>query len=369
MLFQAHGLLIKKGYMKIQMSMKKLSLGILLLSSSMAFAQPDIEGGPIPSNPLSPGTLDGVYMETHVPLKKPIPYDYLREADAIWTKRVWRSIDLREKMNHPLYYPLEKKMSVMNPLTGADDFMTFDNSRQLSLWRVIKKHAFDKVVTGNVPDITIFFVSYDDEPSFPMDGDGFKYPHVPMNGNYRDTAYLTKLASMFNMVQFGGMVEEYDQDGNLVYDMVTGQPKMKQLPDKYIPITSEEIIKYDIKEEWFFDKERSVLDVRILGIAPVVGEKDANGKLNGKERRLFWIYFPECRPVFSRYFVFNTKNDAMRLSYDDLFWKRQFASYVTKENNVYDREINDFKLGVDALLESERIKELIFTFEQDVWHF
>jgi hypothetical protein len=73
--------------------------------------------------------------------------------------------------------------------------------------------------------------------------------------------------------------------------------------------------------------------------------------------------------VFARYFVFNTRNDAMRMSYDDIFWKRQFASYVTKENNVYDREINDYKIAVDALLESERIKEEIFNFEHDVWHF
>ena len=30
-----------------------------------------------------------------------------------------------------------------------------------------------------------------------------------------------------------------------------------------------DIIQYEIKEDWFFDKQRSVLDVRIIGISPI----------------------------------------------------------------------------------------------------
>ena len=69
------------------------------------------------------------------------------------------------------------------------------------------------------------------------------------------------------------------------------------------------------------------------------------------------------------YFVYNEKNDARRMSFDDLFWKRKFQSYIDKETNVYDRTINDHKVGVDALLKSEDIKYEIFKFEHDVWHF
>jgi hypothetical protein len=51
--------------------------------------------------------LDGPYVKEHTPTRKVVPYTHLREADVMWAKRIWRVIDLREKMNHPLYYPVE----------------------------------------------------------------------------------------------------------------------------------------------------------------------------------------------------------------------------------------------------------------------
>ncbi len=339
-------------------------LGIIILSSGV-FAQ-DVEGGPIPAIKEAPGVLNGTYVETIVPLKKPIPYDDLREADAVWTKRVWRSVDMRERMNHPIYYPHEKLFDYFDFNTNEQIYKTYDNNRQWSLWRILKYHAFDKLKMGQTPDITVFDVRCNDCPF--EDGDQFKYPVVPKSAaGYADSNYLADVGVFFNTMFPGRDEVVLDDQGYPI-------PKMDGTGDSVIigkdifkPITSEQIVRYDLVEEWFFDKERSVLDVRILGIAPVVGEPDTSGAIVAK--RKFWIYFPECRQVFARYFVFNTRNDAMRMSYDDIFWKRQFASYVTKENNVYDREINDYKIAVDALLESERIKEEIFNFEHDVWHF
>lgn len=110
------------------------------------------------------------------------------------------------------------------------------------------------------------------------------------------------------------------------------------------------------------------MDVRIIGIAPVVYNIDETGAVSGL-KELFWLYFPECRYVFQNFFVQNKDNDAQRMSFDDLFWKRMFQSYVIKSSNLYDREIDSYKAGVDALLEAERIKEEIFTFEHDLWNF
>jgi gliding motility associated protien GldN len=345
--------------------MKIASVSALFtLLVGVAFAQ-QTEGGPIPAIKEAPGVLDGTYVETHVPLKKPIQYDYLREADAVWTKRVWRSIDLRERANHPLYYPHENLFERFDFTTNTQEYKTYENSRQWSLWRIIKYHAFDKLMMGQTPDITIFRPRCEDCPF--EDGDGFKYPVVPMTAaGYRDSSYIQDVGTFFNMMKPGIDEVVKDEYGDPLTAM-DGSDSIIPGKDIYIPILSQEVVRYDLKEEWFFDKERSVLDVRVLGIAPVVIEEDASG--NKVERRKFWIYFPECRYVFCRYFVFNTQNDAMRMSYDDIFWKRQFTSYITKENNVYDREINDYKLGVDALLDSERIKEEIFKFEHDVWHF
>ena len=111
------------------------------------------------------------------------------------------------------------------------------------------------------------------------------------------------------------------------------------------------------------------MDVRIIGISPVVTAINPETQEVVGLKNLFWLYFPECRYVFQNFFVFNGANDSQRMSFDDLFWKREFSSYIRKESNVYDRAISPNWDGLDALLESERIRNEMFTFEHDLWHF
>ena len=87
------------------------------------------------------------------------------------------------------------------------------------------------------------------------------------------------------------------------------------------------------------------------------------------ERPIFWLYYPECRQLFSRYEVFNPRNDAERRTYEDLIWKRMFNSKIVKETNIYDRYINNYLTGLDALLEAEKIKNDMYKWEHDLWHF
>ena len=124
-----------------------------------------------------------------------------------------------------------------------------------------------------------------------------------------------------------------------------------------------------VKEDWLFDKQRSVLDVRIVGMCPITEKYDpVSGEFQGFVP-LFWIYFPEAREVFAASEVFNRFNDAARLTYDDVFFKRMFSSYIYKEANVYDRGIKEYAIDMDALLESERIKNDIFLLEHDLWEY
>jgi gliding motility associated protien GldN len=129
-----------------------------------------------------------------------------------------------------------------------------------------------------------------------------------------------------------------------------------------------DVKRFRIKEDWFFDKQRSVMEVRILGICPVRDNFDEKGLFRAYDP-LFWIYFPEARPVFAKAEVFNRNNSSARKTYDDIFWKRMFTSYVYKEDNVYDRRISDYSTGVDALMEAERVKNDLFTFEHNLWEF
>ncbi|MGL4596572.1 MAG: gliding motility protein GldN [Bacteroidia bacterium] len=256
---------------------------------------------------------DAVYIKENARNRKATPYVNEREADMMWSKRVWRTIDLREKMNHPLYYP-------ENELNGRK-----------SLFDVMK----NALLTGEL----------------------HAYANPVFDDEFKVTMQLGEIKQMFHWVDS----TNYQPDPN--------DPNQQILIPIDYYLTSKDIKQYWIKEDWFFDKQRGVMDVRILGICPIKEKIDpSTGAIIGYQP-LFWIYFPEFRPVLARSEAFNTKNDAERRTYDDLFWKRQFGSYVHKETNVYDRPINAYATGVDALLEADRVKEETFITEHDLFHF
>ena len=340
----------------------------LILSGLLILLNQNVQGqcgtrGPI-TNP-SPGVLNGVYIPEHIPTKILIPYEYVREADVSWSKRVWRAIDLREKFNHPLYYPLDD----MAPKDGFIEGWDWrKNDTRWSLWTII----LNSVLCG---ELTMYSPT-DPEWVDWNDGDQLKYPissakygsgssgtfftdsvyrKFIKEGFFGYTDYFSPLVTCVS-IQYPGE-DSIDVNGEVVY-----------YPREYIWYKSEDIVQYRIKEDWFFDKERSVMDVRIIAICPVVYQKDADGNITGM-KELFWLYFPECRYVFQNFFVQSRHNDAQRMSFDDLFWKRMFQSYIIKESNIYDRDIRDYRSGVDALLEAERIKDKIFVFEHDLWSF
>jgi gliding motility associated protien GldN len=159
----------------------------------------------------------------------------------------------------------------------------------------------------------------------------------------------------------------YDQD--LIAQGV--DPELAEYQDTVNnPFDRNIIKKWRLKEEWFFDKQRSVMDVRIIGMAPLKEDKDDEGRLSGTFSPLFWVWFPEARKVLIKAEVFNlVKNDAERRTYDDIFWKRMFGSVIVREANVMDREVNEYMVGLDALLEAERIKAEIFNIEHDLWEY
>ena len=333
--------------------MKRLVFSLVMLGVGVSFGQ---IRGPIASP--APGVLDGVYVQEHITTKKVVPYEYVREADVTWSKRVWSVIDLREKFNHPLYYPL-------------DDIqlgMWQKNTSRWSLWTIIRYH----IMTGDLTAYSPFNPNWESW----KDGDMFKYPITPTlaGGNYENDKQFREDVFIYLGTElrdpFAPPLKSwaYPEEDSLIQDPVTGMWEAVYPPADTVWFKSSDIVQYKLKEDWFFDKERSVLDRRIIGIAPVIYLKDVGGNIIGF-RELFWLYFPECRYVFQNFFVQNRNNDAQRMSFDDLFWKRMFQSYIVKETNLYDREIDSYKAGVDALLESERIKEKIFNFEHDLWSF
>ncbi|MDP4684667.1 MAG: gliding motility protein GldN [Crocinitomicaceae bacterium] len=339
--------------------MKSLLFSVAVFLSWNTMAQlEELNGGPV--NVPTDGIVDGVYIAEHIPTKRLIPYEYVREADVIWSKRVWQYIDLREKINHNLYYPFDE-------ITLEGRWIR--NATRWSLWTVLRNH----VLNGDLR----LFSPYNPYNVFgEKDGDQLKYPVDPLPGMnfYTDSAYREQLVYFFGYLGPQSDVPLTDEFGDpLIKVNAEGIEEMVYPNRDTMWYVSKDIVQYKIKEDWFFDKERSVLDVRILAIAPVVYDIETNEATGQKSikglKDLFWLYFPHCRFVLNNYFVYNDKNDAQWMSFDDVFWKRRFNSTIYKSSNVYDRKVDSYRTGVDALMESDKIKEEIRTIEHDVWSF
>ena len=252
---------------------------------------------------------DGIYDKENANYRRFIPYTHLREADVAWEKRVWREIDLREKINHPLYLPINYDPS---------------SNGRWSLIRLLQKY----IVSGQL-------LAFRDEDFL-----------IPLE--------LADVKS--KLVQCDSVKESnFDENGE---EILTSRWNCDSVT------ILKQISVFRLKEDWFFDKQKSVLEVRILGMQALLRDEEKGGL-----KDLFWVYFPACRPFFAKHEVFNTKTDSERRTFEDIFWKRQFSSYVFKETNVYDRQFLDYSQGIDLLLESDRVKNDIFRWEHDLWHF
>lgn len=291
-------------------NIRKSAFTLILLLSCSIFLEAQM---PDPSGSiLDPAFGETFYIKQNTRSRQPTPYVHEGERDIMWSKRVWRTIDLREKFNHPMYYP-----------------ETQINDRK-SLFDVIKEGIMtDEIYAYDNP----FF---DDEFKVRMTKGGINEMFFHIDTTYAD--------------------DPNNPDG----------PQIMVPVPQYL--TSRDIKQYWVKEDWFFDKERSVMDVRIIGLCPMKEKIDpTTGEMIGVSP-LFWVYFPQCRASFARSEVYNTKNDAQRNTYDDLFQKRMFSSFVRKESNVMDREIASYAPGIDALFEADRVKDDIGKIEHDVWH-
>jgi gliding motility associated protien GldN len=252
---------------------------------------------------------DGVYDKTAITQMLPIPYSPLRESDVIWSKRLWRIIDMREKINQPFYFPIV-------PQNG---------------WRSLMTIIMDCLREGTLQ-------------AYSPESDQFRFPIT-----YKELMDKLETSKKQHLKR---------EDGS-EFDTV--------ILEHFSP---ESVFRLRIKEDYFFDRQRSVMEVRILGLCPEVDAVDEKGVSKGVSKPLFWLYFPECRVVFAKNEQFNLHNGAAaRLSYDDVFMKRMFNSYVYKEENVYDRKISDYTAGVDALLESERAQNSLLEFEESLWEY
>lgn len=249
--------------------------------------------------------------------RTPLAYEHLRVDDAVYRHKVWREIDAREKINLPFRYSADENNG---------------NQRFIS---ILMKAIQDGEVTA--------FSNIDDRFTTPLT--------------------IGEVSKMLT----GGTITTaiYDADGN-----ITGYKEVQN------EVNLDSFYKFQIKEEVIFDKEASRLFWRILGIAPVKKLVTSTGVQVGDQAiPLFWIYYPDMRPIFARYETYNPKNFGARMTWEELFENRMFSGRIIKStlDNPFDMPIANTpglkENGVFQLLEGERIKEKIFNYELDLWSY
>jgi gliding motility associated protien GldN len=313
--------------------MKKFTLlAMLVLAATFVFAQEDNFDGSTLEQPVRK-PVEMPWEQVNISeFTDPVAYPPVRQADVMYYWTVWRIIDLREKVNHPLYFPTEVR----------------------GTWRSLGQTIFDAIDMSNPERTEGVLPVYSDEMcTLPYSRD--------------------ELQSLISQVQ---TIPEIDLE--------TGEEIGTQ--ELIIQFEPKEIINYRIKEVWYFDKQYSTFRVQILELEPIIEyERPTNNNsfydeeeedqesvaANRTQKRVGYIYYNELRPFLAKQEVFNVKNNASRISFDDLLtWKRDFSSLIYKESNVYDRDIQEYIANSrDQRIESERITENLRKFESDLWEF
>jgi gliding motility associated protien GldN len=278
-------------------------------------AQPEIDLGTVRKSLRNDDAVERNLVKDRTPLN----YEHIREDDAVFRQRLWRELDVHEKMNLPFQYRGEDD-------NGSQRFISIllkaIKNGDVTAFSPIDDRFTTPITVGEITQQLVGAPKTIQVPDWTADPDGSK-------GIMKDSV----------------IVEEFNADNA--------------------------VEKYWIKEDVVFDKESSRLHVRILGIAPLKTISNPDGSFRDVTP-LFWVYYPDLRPMLAQYEAYNGKNYGARLSWEELFESRMFSSRIIKSTfeNPYDQFIAGYvKDPILRLLEGDNIKEKIFNYEQDLWSY
>lgn len=296
------------------MNWKSIFLTVATVSVTLStFAQANLLNAKKPDE-IGVRTADQISADNDTPL----PYGYVDDRDILWSKTVWEVVDLDERVNFPFYYPIDTVD------IGAD---------RRSLYDVLMKN----IKNGRLKEI--YADSYFTEKR--------KLEDIQ--------ATLTKIDTT------DAGYEQYNAGEQVSLEYINRRD-----------LTAADIEEWHIKGVWYFDKRQGELKYRLLGIAPAAPDVNFIDDPSQPPVELFWVWYPSVRQILHEAKVFNGRNSARPFSFDHLLNSRRFNASIYKEDNVYgDRKISDYlrENSLFQLLESQRVKEHVRDFEQDMWSY
>lgn len=289
--------------------------------------------------------LDGAFARETTVKRNVVPLPYIREADAMWSKKILRILELKEKQNLPLYYP-QTRMTYPGELQPQ-------RSRVNLLYLVydigIKGKTFYKATGKEIEDNESTDNRY---PVFKLDaGDITNWWREPIE---KDDPSRDSLLSYEGTIK---IADPYSDDPDNPDYIEVAQKMELEESDRGV------MDELWVWEEWFFDRQRSVMDVRIMAMS-------FDGYTSEGRVWPFWIAYNDYRPLFATHETFNSHNEAEHRTFDDIFLQRRFSSFIVAETNNYDnRLISDYFIGIEAIREGERIQNELFLYEHDQWEY
>lgn len=235
--------------------------------------------------------------------KPHLEYPPVREADVLWAKRVWRSIDTKATQNSLFANTTVPFMDIIHTAVLSGALSAYDN-RLVNGDQFKLKLTIDEIYKLNI------------------------YPNI----------------------------QQAPDVSHLIPD---------SLENGYAS-SKNKLTNYLIKEDWFFNTASSTMEVRIIGFAPVVSVLDKDGNYLGEEI-LYWLYYPDLRKVLTQFEAHYNQLDSLSISWADFFDARLFSSLIYKEENILDHTIKNYSSLTNSKAESDRIQKKIDDYHNFLW--
>jgi gliding motility associated protien GldN len=268
---------------------------------------------------------------------QPLDYPYVDDKDILWSKIVYEYVDGYEQFNYPMFYPLKDA--------------EFTESRR-SLWRILREYIYFDTVQ-NEEDLDS--IGNENKKVLKLYDPDYRNFNVESDINFR----LPQTDVSEGQLRIAQQTVDLNKDGQV------NQEDIFWLP-------SNNIIGYNLKGVWYFDKKYGALNYRLIGIQPIGYEKFGGFEEGDEPKAFFWLWFKDLREVLHANTIFSEKNNSKRITFDQLFISRKFHTYLYRiENIIDDRSLSQTPYIENnpylRITESHRLKEVIRNFEHDMW--